>query len=330
VPSSPQADKSFLERPLERGSYAAISIDRKTVVRLLVLSTQEAFFDPSIVLRSPAGQRLPEEVRARVTAAWTVLQLSFLSHDPMVQPALEFACGLAARLASLTDGVVADPLAERYLLPEEVAQAAGPRLRADAHVAVRSEAKEGGLWLSTRGMRKFVLEELEIASVPEELEPVARSLLLALCQERLDGRRLELGDAVGAKSCPLQTAPGGLDRGRWEGVACWELIPLRTGSTIADCLRAELRASDVAGRLGGEEFAVVLPDAAAGGALEVAARIRRCVEACCCSEHPPPATVSIGAATWTAGETVEALLRRADEALYAAKAAGRNRVVAAD
>lgn len=98
---------------------------------------------------------------------------------------------------------------------------------------------------------------------------------------------------------------------------------------LADCLRAELRASDVAGRLGGEEFAVVLPEAAASGALEVAERIRRCVETCCFGEHPPAATVSIGAATWSAGETVEALLRRADEALYAAKAAGRNRVVAA-
>lgn len=238
VPSSPQTDKSFLQRPLERGSYAAISPDRKTAVRLLVLSTQEAFFDPSVVLRSPAGQRLPHEVRARVTAAWTVLQLSFLSHDPAVQPALEFVCRLAARLATLTDGVVADPLAERYLLPSELSQAAGPRLMAEAHVAVRSEPSEGGLWVHTRGMRKFALEELEVAPVPEELEPVARRLLLGLCQERFDGKKLELGDAVGAKSCPLQTAPGGLDRGRWEGVACWELIPARTGATVAECLRA--------------------------------------------------------------------------------------------
>ncbi|MCX7799219.1 MAG: hypothetical protein N2109_02635 [Fimbriimonadales bacterium] len=238
VPSAPQTDKGFLQRPLERGSYAAISTDRRTAVRMLVLSTQEAFFDPSVVLRSPAGQRLPEEVRARVSAAWTVLQLSFLSHDPMVQPALEFVCSLAARLAALTDGVVADPLAERYLLPADLAPAAGPRLRAEAHVAVRSEPSGGGLWMHTLGMRKFALAELEVGAVPEELEPVARRLLLGLCQERFDGKRLELGDAVGARSCPLQTAPGGLDRARWEGVACWELIPVRTGSTVADCLRA--------------------------------------------------------------------------------------------
>lgn len=97
---------------------------------------------------------------------------------------------------------------------------------------------------------------------------------------------------------------------------------------LADCLRGELRASDVAGRLGGEEFAVVLPDSPLAGALEVAERIRRCVETAR-EARPPCATVSIGVAELLPGESLDDLLRRADRALYGAKATGRNRIVAA-
>lgn len=97
---------------------------------------------------------------------------------------------------------------------------------------------------------------------------------------------------------------------------------------LADCLRGELRASDPAGRLGGEEFAVVLPDSPLDGALQVAERIRRCVETPR-EARPPCATVSIGVAELLPGESLDDLLRRADRALYEAKATGRNRIVAA-
>lgn len=98
---------------------------------------------------------------------------------------------------------------------------------------------------------------------------------------------------------------------------------------LADCLRDELRSTDIAGRLGGEEFALVLPETAAPGAVEVAERIRRAV-AERCRIGAAGATVSIGVAGLAPGETVEALLRRADRALYAAKTGGRDRVCAAD
>ena len=90
-------------------------------------------------------------------------------------------------------------------------------------------------------------------------------------------------------------------------------------------LEAALRPGDVAARYGGEEFAVLLPGIDADRALLVAERIRRDFHA---AEWPDqPITISIGVAQARAGDEEEGLVARADQALYAAKAAGRDRVV---
>lgn len=85
-----------------------------------------------------------------------------------------------------------------------------------------------------------------------------------------------------------------------------------------------LRATDSLGRYGGEEFMVLLPDTPAADALVVAERIRASRPH---HSHLPPCTVSIGLAACQPGqgETVDQLLSRADDALYAAKRQGRNR-----
>jgi two-component system cell cycle response regulator len=90
-------------------------------------------------------------------------------------------------------------------------------------------------------------------------------------------------------------------------------------------LGTHLRAEDQLGRLGGEEFLVLLPDTNAKAAGHVAEKLRAEVAA---APTPVPVTVSIGLATWD-GEAPEELLHRADEALYAAKSAGRDQVMAA-
>src|SRR3954470_36244 len=93
----------------------------------------------------------------------------------------------------------------------------------------------------------------------------------------------------------------------------------------AHAMGAHLRAEDQLGRLGGEEFLVLLPDTDAAAAHHVASKLRAEVAG---AGGPVPVTVSIGVATWD-GEAPEDLLHRADEALYAAKEAGRDRVMAA-
>ncbi len=98
---------------------------------------------------------------------------------------------------------------------------------------------------------------------------------------------------------------------------------------VAVRLDRRLRRADVAGRLGGDELLVALPDTDAGGAETLAHGIVADIAATPVSTSGGPITVSVsvGVAAWT-GEDATTLLERADGALYAAKAAGRGRAVA--
>ncbi len=91
-----------------------------------------------------------------------------------------------------------------------------------------------------------------------------------------------------------------------------------------------LRISDLSGRIGGEEFAALLPCPLEEGVL-VAERVREAFENSdiVCEEGPVDTTVSIGVAGGPAGTELEVLLASADTALYQAKRGGRNRVAAA-
>jgi diguanylate cyclase (GGDEF)-like protein len=97
---------------------------------------------------------------------------------------------------------------------------------------------------------------------------------------------------------------------------------------LAGVMREELRDQDIIGRYGGEEFIVALPGADRVHAARVAERIRSRLQNLA-STDPAKAmrTVSIGVATLQRDESTSALLQRADAAMYAAKAAGRNRVM---
>lgn len=100
--------------------------------------------------------------------------------------------------------------------------------------------------------------------------------------------------------------------------------------TLADILRRNVRASDMAIRYGGEEFLLVLMNCAADGALEVAEKIRGEVES---TKIPLPGgmlqkTISIGVAEFPSdSDTFWQVVKFADVALYRAKSAGRNRVL---
>ena len=103
---------------------------------------------------------------------------------------------------------------------------------------------------------------------------------------------------------------------------------------FADLLASSVREHDVAARYGGEEFAVFLPGLAAGAAAEVAERIRERTESTIIPLGPGLTghlTVSIGVAVAPDhGAQRVVLLKAADDALYRAKLAGRNRVVSRD
>jgi diguanylate cyclase (GGDEF)-like protein len=99
---------------------------------------------------------------------------------------------------------------------------------------------------------------------------------------------------------------------------------------VAARARAALRAEDLLARIGGEELAALLPGAGLADAVEIAERVRRAIAAAPVEAGGASiaVTISIGAAQRAAGEDGPALLARADARLYAAKAAGRDRVSA--
>lgn len=98
---------------------------------------------------------------------------------------------------------------------------------------------------------------------------------------------------------------------------------------VAKVLRGEARGIDVVARYGGEEMAMILPETDAEGAAVFAERVRAAVEAASFEGEGGTrlsVTISVGVATWQAGEARRTFLGRADRALYMAKEAGRNRV----
>ena len=98
---------------------------------------------------------------------------------------------------------------------------------------------------------------------------------------------------------------------------------------VAALAGQSLRGSDRLGRVGGEEFLLVLPGTGAATAAEIAERSRRAIETGDFDAVAPGArvTISLGVSAWgDAKDEIDALMKRTDEALYRAKASGRNRV----
>ena len=100
----------------------------------------------------------------------------------------------------------------------------------------------------------------------------------------------------------------------------------QTLQAIAKALQSAVRTIDAVGRMGGDEFAILLPETASAEAVAIGQRLRAAL-------HGVPSTVplalSFGVASWLGGDdTAEATLRRADAAMYEAKRRGGDRLVA--
>jgi hypothetical protein len=100
-------------------------------------------------------------------------------------------------------------------------------------------------------------------------------------------------------------------------------------ASFASLLAVLCRAEDLPARLGGDEFSVLLPGVDLDGALRLAERVLAAVRSCA-DLAKRGVTVSAGTAAWKPDELPNDLLRRADEALYAAKRSGGDSVAARD
>lgn len=102
-----------------------------------------------------------------------------------------------------------------------------------------------------------------------------------------------------------------------------------TGDLVLQALGAQLqktlRRNDIVARFGGEEFVVLIPHEPVHSVASIAEKVRKKIEAMRNADIPP-ITVSVGCATYKAGESPEQFIERADQALYDAKKGGKNTV----
>lgn len=187
--------------------------------------------------------------------------------------------------------------------------------------------------LRTQVRRKRYNEELR-ASVTQTIEMAVTDGLTGLNNRRyLDSHLQTLFDRAVARRRPLSVMITDIDRFK----AINDTYGHDGGDDVlrefAMRLRKNVRGIDLACRFGGEEFVIVMPDTEGHVAERVAERIRAQIEQTAFpvgrSGLSIPVTVSVGvSAIQMPGDSVEALMKRADLALYEAKSSGRNRVVA--
>jgi two-component system, cell cycle response regulator len=238
--------------------------------------------------------------------------------------------------ADCARGLVCDIKADPIAYPTAIVLIERPGL--DAHEALAA---------LRQGVQDYLIEPVADGEVLTRVEAAARTKALqqelvaqgarleALLREDaltgLSNRRAILTQLTGMVSAarrhghPLSVAVLDLDHFK----AINDTYGHKAGDQVlvatAQAMGRHLRAEDQLGRLGGEEFLVLLPDTGDEAAAAVAEKLRAEVAT---APTPVPVTVSIGVATWD-GEAPEDLLHRADEALYAAKQGGRDRVMAA-
>ncbi len=101
----------------------------------------------------------------------------------------------------------------------------------------------------------------------------------------------------------------------------------RVLTSIAETILTHVRETDLAGRYGGEEFLIVLPETDISAARKTAEKLRTAIAILMpITDGKPGVTVSAGIAEWIPGEDSGGIVHRADEHLYAAKRNGKNRV----
>ena len=161
---------------------------------------------------------------------------------------------------------------------------------------------------------------LERTRLLRELQATARTDTLTGLPNRRgwDERLAAMLSAAQRTGEPLSVVLVDLDRFKAYNDAHGHAAGDKLLEQLGTLLAARIRDTDVAARWGGEEFALALPGCAAADAAAVVGSMRR--------RLPDQQTFSAGVAQWDGVESTEALLRRADVALYAAKANGRDLV----
>jgi len=214
-----------------------------------------------------------------------------------------------------------------------------------AHTAAQVKEIVGTLVKSTREMRdtnkaleaRLALSKVEISNLQQSLEAIrAESLtdpLTGLGNRKYFDRMIETAvqNAL-ASNLPLSLLMFDIDHFKSFNDSYGHLTGDQVLRLVGLSLKQTIKGQDITARYGGEEFAVVLPNTALRQALTVADHIRRAVMAKelkkkSTGEILGRVTISVGVSMLKAGDDTDSLIERADACLYAAKRAGRNRVI---
>ncbi|MDE3156790.1 MAG: GGDEF domain-containing protein [Acidobacteriota bacterium] len=277
--------------------------------------------DPSGRLATLAGRDLGNGLgrAAEAVAAWVVERgQEFVTADLRADP----------RVSDTTSAtVVAFPLAGRDRMVGALVGLAGiasaqpPVMGRRLATAVATLLEPAAAALDAALQR----ERLEALSVTDDLTQLYNSRYLNLALRRETKRAARSG-------LPLSLLFIDLDGFKLVNDRYGHLCGSRTLVEVAAVIRTSARETDVAARFGGDEFAVVLPETHAAGALAVGERVRSRIEATRFLEDGPGirVTASVGVATLPdVVDTAEGLVSAADAAMYAVKDAGKNGVLVA-
>ena len=172
-------------------------------------------------------------------------------------------------------------------------------------------------------------------NVPLSLEMALTDQLTGLHGQIYTGQRLEaLVESAGRSAKPLAFLILDIDYFKAVNDGHGHDIGDEVLKEFANRIAANIRGIDLACRFGGEEFVVVMPDTDVSMAFTIAERLRKSIETSPIPISRAPGSLNITISIGIAGsegtaDTADALLHRADQALYSAKRAGRNRVVTA-
>lgn len=249
--------------------------------------------------------------------------------------------------ASLRTEGLHGPLAPWLVIPA-VGLAVRFRLRGVIAGTVLTGAVLGAMALATQGtgqlhLPKQVWFTADVALVASSVgytltllysdlqhrgEAIIDPLTGMLNRNALNGRMAELAEQARVTRQPIALIMGDVDRFKSINDEHGHAVGDAVLEAVGERIRGHLRAYDLAYRLGGEEFLIVLPGSDDTGARVVAERLRAAIARERAAELP--FTMSFGVGASAAGRfDFQALLEQTDAALYAAKAGGRNRVCVA-
>lgn len=228
---------------------------------------------------------------------------------------------------SLRDAIAADGQREEARMIDEL-----DRARFARDMAAARRADQTALLESHRELRAALARERSLrASIEVQ---VVTDALTGVCNRRgFEHQAPAVLQDCAEHGWPVAAIVLDLDRFKqvndtWGHAAGDEAL-----KTAAARCTSELREGDLLARVGGEEFVALLPHASAEQALAIAERLLNAVRSepvAIGVDQDLTLSVSIGLAVAHEGEPLASLLERADRAMYAAKAAGRDRVVAFD